>query len=337
MLVHRVPALVLVALLPFAGVGPSAGAPAERPDGAVRVTDPPPGASDQNPAFAPDGARLLFTRFEEGYNDGPAGLFLLDPATGAVDRLTPRADRDDVNLPGAAWNAAADRIAFASDREETDEVWTIAADGGDPIRVTHGTMGGPSREPSFAPDGEWIVFEAHSPESEEQGSIWKARRDGTGLTRLTDGPGGGTDDRQPNWSPRGDRILFQRRAAGGDDWDLYVVAPDGHDVAAVTPGPAGDTDASWSPDGAWIVYSSDAGGSEEPSLFLVPGAGGEPARLTCAPGRSDGAPSWSPDGATIAFESYPGVDDRPAALWQIALPARAPAGGLQPNAACPAD
>src|SRR5688500_13575133 len=64
----RIMVLVLTTILQFAVVGRSAGAPVERPDGAVRLTDPPSGASDQNPAFAPDGTHILFTRFEEGYN-----------------------------------------------------------------------------------------------------------------------------------------------------------------------------------------------------------------------------------------------------------------------------
>ena len=182
----------------------------------------------------------------------------------------------------------------------------MAADGSDPVRVTVSTMDGPSIEPSFSPDGEWIVFEAHAFENEEQGSIWKVRPDGSDLTQLTDGPEDGIDDRQPNWSPQGDRIVFQRRPADEDDWDLYVIAPDGGDLEPVTSGPAGDTDASWSPDGQAIVYSSDDGDLEEPSLFLVSVTGGDPVRLTCAPGHYDGAPSWSPDGSAVAFESAPG-------------------------------
>jgi TolB protein len=325
---------VLAFLLVAAGKPSSAALAQQRTDGAVRLIEAPSGASDQNPAFSPDGDRIIFTRFEEGYNDGPAGIFLLDLTSGDEDRLTRRADRDDVNLPGSSWNAASGRIAFASDREETDEVWTMDAEGDDPTRVTAGTMDGPSIEPSFSPDGEWVVFEAHSFANEEQGSIWKARSDGSDLTQLTDGPEEGTDDRQPNWSPQGDRIVFQRRLADEDNWDLYVMDPDGRDVEAVTSGPAGDTDASWSPDGQAIVYSSDAGELDEPSLFLVAVDGGEPVRLTCASGQYDGAPSWSPDGSTVAFESAPGVDDVPTSLWLIAAPARAPAAGLSPNASC---
>ena len=300
-----------------------------RQDGAIRLTVPPGGASDQNPAFSPDGSRLVFTRFEEGYNDGPAGLFLLDLVSGSAVRLTSEEDQDNVNLPGAAWISSlssqgtregAGRIVFASDRLEADDLWRVAPDGSDLSRIT--SHDGPPWyiEPSWSPDGRWIVFEADddTPDDQQQGSIWKVRADGTELTPLTDGPGNGSDDRQPNWSPAGDRILFQRRIPGSDDWDIYTVAPDGSDVRQVTTTPSGDTDASWSPEGICIVYSSDHGGLPVPNLFVIPADGGTPLRVTHDDAREDGAPSWSPDGVWIAFESHRSEDqESPSALWRI--------------------
>jgi len=295
-----------------------------RPDGAIRLTDPPPDASDQNPAFSPDGTHLLFTRFENGYNQGPSAIYLFNRAAGNISLLTTVPDSDSVNLPGSSWNAAAGRIAFASDREDADEIWTMAADGSDPFRVTHHTQPGYFIEPSFSPDGQWIVFEASTgaPEAQQQGSIWKVRAGGSGLTQLTDGPGDGTDDRQPNWSPAGDRILFQRRLPGHDDWNLYTMAPNGSDIRQITTTPSDDTDASWSPDGRWIVYSSDYGGLTAPNIFVISADGGEPIRITYDETHGDGAASWSPDGQWIAFESYVyQAEETPAALWLIAAPA----------------
>ncbi|MFQ5407229.1 MAG: cellulase family glycosylhydrolase, partial [Anaerolineales bacterium] len=176
-----------------------------RADGAVRLTDPPAGASDQNPAFSPDGRYLIFTRFLNGYNIGPAEVHRLDLQTGDVLRLTPVEDQDNVNLPGSSWNPANNRIVFASDRGESDDLWRVAPDGRDFSPIT--SHAGPPWyiEPSWSPDGAWIVFEADNdvPDDRQQGSIWKVRADGTDLTTLTDGPAQGVDDRQPNWSPAG--------------------------------------------------------------------------------------------------------------------------------------
>ena len=313
-----------------------------RSDGAELLYAPGAPASAQNPAFSPDGSRLVFTRFDHGYNIGPAGLFLLDLATAAVTRLTPAEDQDNVNLPGSAWNVTNDRIIFASDRLEADDLWRIAPDGSDFNRITTHTGLPWYIEPSWSPGGQWIVFEVDRPGNSEDGSvgqIWKVRADGSDLTQLTGksslmqgGADGETDDRQPNWSPAGDRILFQRRTLPDGQWDIYTIAPDGTGLQNVTADPnASDTDASWSPDGACIVYSSDHGGLPMPNIQIIPASGGAVVRVTSSTTQEDGAPSWSPalptsgssyGGQWIAFESHLGQDeDTPAALWRIAVPA----------------
>jgi len=158
---------------------------------------------------------------------------------------------------------------------------------------------------------------------------WKVRADGSGLTPLTGssplravGTEGGDDDRQPNWSPAGDRILFQRRTLPDGQWDIYTITPDSSDLQNVTDSPEADeTDASWSPGGTSIVYSSDNGDLPVPNLFAIPTDGGQPVRATFSEAHEDGAPSWSPDGQWIALESHEGTgEDSPSALWRIAVP-----------------
>lgn len=291
-----------------------------RPDGAILLTAPLPGISDQNPAFSPDATQLIFTRWENGYNEGPSGVYLLHLDTRDTELLTTAPDSDSVNLPGTSWNAPTGRIAFSSDREDIDEVWTMDEDGGNLFRVTTHDPPTHFSEPSFSPEGTWIVFEENrdSEAGEGQSILWKIRADGSDLTPLSNNPN--FDDRQPMWAPAGDRILFQRRQPGSDNWDIYTMDPDGDDIQQVTTSPASDTDAAWSPDGRWIVYSSDDGGLETPSLFIIHIDGGQSLQVTDDEQHYDGAPSWSPDGAWIAFESHVGEDDVPTQLWMIAAP-----------------
>ncbi|MFF4224394.1 TolB family protein [Streptomyces sp. L500] len=290
-------------------------------------------ASAQNPAFSPDGRSLLFTVFEDGYNEGAAALRVLPLAggDGGTPGATPRTllderDKAAVNLPGSSWNPSGE-VAFASDRAGggRDEVWVLRP-GGRPTRVTEHE--GPSGylEPSFSPDGEWIVFQESveregSGDGAELGSLWKVRRDGSRATKLVDGPATRTDNRQPNWSPKGDRLVFQRREEDGDDWALYVMNADGSGSRRLTRDAGEHTDPSWSPDGRSVVFSSTAGGLELPQIFVIPADGsGAPLRVTRNPDTYDGAPSWSPDGRWIAFESHEGGEDRPSSLWRIPAP-----------------
>ena len=299
---------------------------AERDDTAVMIVEGNGGESVQNPVFGPDNI-LFYTLFHQGYNQGPAGIYRLD-AQETKTALLDENGNDSVNLPGASWNSITNRLVFASDRGGTDEIWSMNRDGGDLRQITTGTATGYNIEPSFSPDGQWIVFERDTLEqddSRQQGSIFKIRADGSGLTRLTDGPGTGVDDRQPNWSPTGDRILFQRRVPGADNWDIYTMRPDGSDVRQITKTEASDTDAGFSPDGNWIVYSSDYGGLSVPNIFIQPVTGATPIRITKSQVNEDGAPSWSSDGRWIAFESHPGADeDTNASLWKISFAAPGP-------------
>ncbi|MGK5637416.1 TolB family protein [Streptomyces sp. URMC 126] len=313
--------------------------PETRRDGAELLHRPAGRASAQNPAFSPDGTSLLFTVFHDGYNAGAAALRTLP--LGGARRQAPRtlldeSDRAAVNLPGTSWNPSAG-VVFASDRAGRDEVWVLRP-GGRPERVTEHDDDTGYLEPSFSPDGRWIAFQEsresqegqesqESTESEDgtggDGSLWKVRRDGTGRTKLVDGPATRTDNRQPNWSPAGDRLVFQRRREGTDEWRLYVMDADGGGLRELPVRGEGEhTDPSWSPDGKWVVFSSTAGGLDLPQIFAVPVTGGRPVRVTRHDTSYDGAPSWSPDGKWIAFESHPGGEDRPSALWRVPAPRR---------------
>jgi TolB protein len=253
----------------------------------------------QNPSFSPDSARLLFTNFTGGYNAGNASVGVVSAAGGSPTTLV-AAVAQTVDLPGC-WNAALDQIVVSSDMGgDLDQIYRLDPAGkAQPKIVT--TPGMRAWEPSLSPDGQWVVFEAHTPSggNNDPGRIWKVKTDGTQATQLTPDS---VDAKEPNWSPKGDRILYQATGEGGGT-DIFTIDPSGASLTNVTMGGTSEnTDASWSPDGSSIVYSSDLSGDSLSSLYVIPSTGGTPVRVTYGP-TYDGAPSWSPDGRCIAFET----------------------------------
>jgi len=288
----------------------------QRADGAHRVNIAVEG-SLQNPVWSPDGNSLLFTRFRDGYNAGPADLFVVELGSGNI-RMLVSDGSENVNLAGSSWSPLTRKIVFSSSREPHDEIYVIDDCGGpgDEVRMTS-RANRAAYEPSFSPDGQWIVFESHELDVEGNGVIVRYRLDGAMPSQNLTNPG--EDCRQPNWSPAGDRILYQRFDEG--QWDIWTMSIDGTNHRRVTSGPSDETDASFSPDGQWMVYSSDELGLEFANVFIMPVSGGDAIRVTSYEGY-DGAPSWSPDGRAIAFESCPGDPDGSsgATLWIIGVP-----------------
>ena len=271
----------------------------------------------QNAAFAPDSSRIVFTRFRNGYNSEPADIFIFTISTGSITTLV--SDNScNVNLPGSAWVGT--ELVFSSSRDPHDEIFYIAENGttGDETQITN-RPDDVAYEPSFSPDGEWIVFESHELDVEDDGIIMKYEIAGAGTyIELTDLINDG-DCRQPNWSPAGDLIVYQK--FDNRQWDLWTMDINVDGNTKITSGPGDKTDASFSPDGSWIVYSSDENELEYANIFMIPSTGGSSIRVTNYNGY-DGAPSWSPDGRKISFESYPGDPDDSAGstIWIIDAP-----------------
>jgi TolB protein len=294
----------------------SASAADGRIDGAARIPVAGLAGSLQNPCFSPDSARIALTRWPAGYNEGAASVHVAEAGSGRVlARLSPRG-ATAVNLPGSCWNAATGRVVFSLERDAPDRPYSATPEGGG-LRRLVSLPGRIAIEPSFAPSGSRIVFEVSPYDAEGSGSIYVANVDGTGLRRLTRNG----DDRQPNWSPTGDRIVFQRRR--GEVWDAWTVRPLGGGLRNVTrTRGVSETDIAWAPDGRRIVFSSDEHDGQIASLVVLDTASGRRTRVTRAPGWYDGAPTWSPDGTTIAFEARRGEPDRSAGtrLYRIAAP-----------------
>jgi TolB protein len=273
-----------------------------RRDGAVEIAIPLDG-SLQNAAWSPDGKQLVFTRFRSGYNKSPADIFVFDLQSKA---LRPLADDGETNVsqPGSTWNARTDRIVFSSTRAGHDEVFMIASRArSDAARQLTSEEKYMAYEPSLSPDGQSVVFEAHLVNEEGNGII---RLMSVGSGREPGKPESITaedeDCRQPNWSPAGNAIVYQKKA--DDQWNLWIYDVRSKQHRRLTEGDGDKTDPTFSPDGRFVLYSADNAELKVASLFAIPLQGGRPIRVTDG-GVYDGAPSWSPDGKAIVFESAP--------------------------------
>ena len=302
-----------------------------RSDGAIRVTDCRGVVSCQNPAFSPDGTEIIFTRFLRGYNQGPSEIVRLKLATLSQKPVIQAGEYDHVNVPGSSWYRGV--ITYASDASVSgnEEIFTTDLVGEKTSQVTQHNDEAGFIEPSFSPDGTKIVFEKTvCPISDceakdlNRGSIWIIELSDHRLEQIAGDDR--FDYRLPNWSPAGNKILFQKRnypSDGKDEpvWDIWVVGADGSDPVNVTDSQAYDTDASWARDGRHIVYSSDYAGLEHPNIYIVSSSKGEPLRVTYSRTKEDGAPSLSPDFNFVAFESHrTSNEDSPSNIWLIENP-----------------
>jgi TolB protein len=208
------------------------------------------------------------------------------------------------------WSPDRRRIVFA--RFDPDGpasgIYVIDVDGPEGIvRLTDGM------DPAWSPDGSKIVFaRVHT-----GAGLHVMNADGSNIRRLTspNNPalcttGTSANDLKPDWSPDGQRIVFERdihtSEDGGfdcalDGWgyvpNVYVMNADGTGVRRLRSLDwwIDDMDPAWSPDGQFIAFAThfrgmyivdkDAAYAAEPVVVALPGLGLDPV--------------WSPDGKKL--------------------------------------
>jgi Tol biopolymer transport system component len=116
------------------------------------------------------------------------------------------------------YSPAGDRIAFASDRSGTVEIWVSQADGTNPVQLT--SFGGPACvAPGWSPDGKYLAFTSRPSGNVD---VYVVSAQGGASRRLTHHPG---EDHTPKWTRDGQWIYFCSNRTGRSE--LWKTRSDG--------------------------------------------------------------------------------------------------------------
>jgi RHS repeat-associated protein len=191
------------------------------------------------------------------------------------------------------------KIAFASNRDGSAQIYSMNADGSGLSRLTNDAAN--DEVPNWSPNNSRIVFQSDRDNLFSGiADIYVMNWDGSGQTRLTSDA---ADDSAPVWSPDGTKIAFQS-ARNGASYQVYMMNADGSGQVNITNSAANDNQPSWSPDGSKIAFASDRDQAGFSSIYVMNANGTSQTRLTTSgTGVLDQQPAWSPDGTKLTFTS----------------------------------
>jgi serine/threonine protein kinase len=184
-------------------------------------------------------------------------------------------------------------LLFSSNRNGSFDLYLLVFDQKQLIQLTNRV--GNVVSPDYSPDGRRIVF-ANRPDNLPT-SIWRMDSDGSNQRMLYQGPDSIV---AVAWSPAGDKIAYAMSAGIPQEYEIFIMDPDGmnhHRLTQGLKGIGGSLD--WSPDGKYLLIY--AGSINDNDIYRLDSISGELKQIT--DGGNNAGASYSPDGRFIVFNS----------------------------------
>ncbi len=277
------------------------------------------------PSWSPDGERMAYAAEVDGFRK----IHVRSLESGN-DRALTTGSQDDIQ---PAWSPDGRRIAFVranlpTGRLSPSDVLGMYYEGGD-IFVLDVESGVAEKtiddafNPSFAPDGSQIAFDAELAGARR---IWAADPRGRNPVQLTTDESEAVDHVTPRWSPDGNHIIYRRIEKTRADIEMLDVNT--RASVRLTSDAFNDLDPAWSPDGRYVYFSSYRGGGLNIwRVNVAEGGGAVPEQVTTGAG-DDVQTSVSPDGNRLAFVVLGLNSD----LWTLPLDPSTGAAAGEPRA-----
>lgn len=189
----------------------------------------------------------------------------------------------------ACWAPSGDRIAFLWYRDGTARLWTIPAEGGFPVLLSHQAIvqETPTDAPQWSPRGDAIAYISG-------GAVWTVPAGGGTPVQVTKGLGKVS---APRWSPDGRHLAFLTDQDGYDQIAIIETGEGGVPVGWPWPlvrAPFDCRDPQWSPNGSRIAFTALQDYDDHP-VYVADVKSGELSRLSPAEGCWT-SPRWHPAG-----------------------------------------
>ena len=219
---------------------------------------------------------------------GSGDIYVLPPDAGQTTTPT-RLTATSFPEADPVWSPDSRRIAFASNRTGTWQIYLMDADGTDVSLLNTGA--GDATEPAWSPDGNRIAFVSTRKKNPD---IWVVNLNGSGLQQLT------TDtklDVAPTWSPAAANQIMWSNGPGGQ-LDIWKMQPNGNGKTRVTTTEDLNTDAAWG-SGGTIAFARRAKGGSRFEIWTMLATGAQMKRIIISNVRNDTQPSWMQDGRIV--------------------------------------